>query len=286
MRLVNRSTRRFVVTEVGQEVYRHARAMLAQADAALEAVEFARAEPRGLLKVSCPVALAQSALAPLLPQFLVQFPPVRLQLDVSNRRVDVLSEGFDVALRVRSQPERRGRPRDAHLSPGRRIPGGKSCLSRARRAADEPGTARRAPDARLRGRVRAAVPGSWWARRASVVRGTQRRAWCATTSSCCAPRCSPASASRGCRRAWCARICAAARCCACCRMEHSAGRPARRVPEPPRHAAGGARLHRFPGRAHARDAVSAAAQVHGALQGCARQRLNPRRTPGTRVRAP
>ncbi len=104
VRLVNRSTRRFVVTPVGREVYQHATAMLAEADAALEAVEFARAEPRGVLKVACPVALAQSSLAPVLPQFLAKFPQVRLQLEVSNRRVDVLSEGIDVALRVRSQP--------------------------------------------------------------------------------------------------------------------------------------------------------------------------------------
>jgi DNA-binding transcriptional LysR family regulator len=104
VRLVNRSTRRFAVTEVGQEVYRHATAMLAEADAAVEAVEFARAEPRGTIKVSCPVALAQSALATILPEFLSRFPAVRLQLHVSNRRVDVVSEGFDVALRVRSQP--------------------------------------------------------------------------------------------------------------------------------------------------------------------------------------
>jgi DNA-binding transcriptional LysR family regulator len=103
VRLVNRSTRRFVVTAVGREVYRHAAAMLAEADAALEAVEFARAEPRGTLKVACPVALAQ-ALAPVLPQFLAKFPQVRLQLQVSNRRVDVVSEGIDVALRVRAQP--------------------------------------------------------------------------------------------------------------------------------------------------------------------------------------
>ena len=103
VRLVNRSTRRFVVTAVGREVHRHAAAMLAEADAALEAVEFARAEPRGTLKVACPVALAQ-ALAPVLPQFLTQFLQVRLQLLVSNRRVDVLSEGIDVALRVRAQP--------------------------------------------------------------------------------------------------------------------------------------------------------------------------------------
>ena len=104
VRLINRSTRRFAVTEVGQAVYRHARAMLAEADAAVEAVEFARAEPRGALKASCPVALAQSALAHVLPDFLAQYPAVRLQLHVSNRRVDVLNEGFDVALRVRTRP--------------------------------------------------------------------------------------------------------------------------------------------------------------------------------------
>jgi DNA-binding transcriptional LysR family regulator len=104
VRLVNRSTRRFVVTEVGQEVYRHAMAMLAEADAALEAVEFARAEPRGTVKASAPVGLAQSVLAAILPDFLVKYPAIRLQLHVSNRRVDVVTEGFDVALRVRAQP--------------------------------------------------------------------------------------------------------------------------------------------------------------------------------------
>jgi DNA-binding transcriptional LysR family regulator len=104
VRLVNRSTRRFAITEVGQEVYRHATAMLAEADAALEAVEFARAEPRGTIRVSCPVALAQSALATMLPDFLTKYPAVRLQMHVSNRRVDVVREGFDMALRVRTQP--------------------------------------------------------------------------------------------------------------------------------------------------------------------------------------
>jgi DNA-binding transcriptional LysR family regulator len=104
IRLVNRSTRRFAVTEVGQEVYRHATAMLAEADAALEAVEFAHAEPRGTIRASCPVALAQSALASMLPEFLTKYPAVRLQMHVSNRRVDVVREGFDVALRVRTQP--------------------------------------------------------------------------------------------------------------------------------------------------------------------------------------
>jgi DNA-binding transcriptional LysR family regulator len=104
VRLVQRSTRRFAVTEVGQDVYRHAQAMLAEAEAAAEAVELARAEPRGILKVSCPLALAQTPLAHLVPEFLARHPRVGLRLHVSNRRVDVLNEGFDAALRVRTRP--------------------------------------------------------------------------------------------------------------------------------------------------------------------------------------
>ncbi len=104
VRLVNRSTRRFVVTDVGHEVYRHATAMLTEADAALEVVEFARAKPCGTIRASCPVALAQSSLAPILPAFLEAYPAIRIELHVSNRRVDVLAESFDVALRVRTKP--------------------------------------------------------------------------------------------------------------------------------------------------------------------------------------
>jgi DNA-binding transcriptional LysR family regulator len=104
VRLVHRSTRRFAVTDVGHEVYGHALAMLAEADAAVEAVEFARAEPRGIVKASCPVALAQTALARILPEFMARHPRVKLMLHVSNRRVDVVTEGFDAALRVRTHP--------------------------------------------------------------------------------------------------------------------------------------------------------------------------------------
>ncbi len=103
VRLVNRSTRRFAVTEVGQEVHRHALAMLAEADAALQAVELARAEPRGVIKVSCPVSLAQTVLAGIVPEFLQRYPAVRVLLHTSNRRVDLINEGFDVSLRVRTR---------------------------------------------------------------------------------------------------------------------------------------------------------------------------------------
>lgn len=104
VRLLQRSTRRFVVSEIGQQLYLRCEAMLAEAEAALEVAASARAEPRGRIRVACPVAVAAGMLAPVLPRFLARYPQVRLQLEVSNRRVDLLGEGFDVALRVRGTP--------------------------------------------------------------------------------------------------------------------------------------------------------------------------------------
>jgi DNA-binding transcriptional LysR family regulator len=104
VRLVNRSTRRFVVTEVGEDVQRHALAMLAEADAALEAVEFARSEPRGTIKASCPISVVQTVMPEILVDFLERYPSVRMQLHSTNRRVDVINEGFDLSLRVRNKP--------------------------------------------------------------------------------------------------------------------------------------------------------------------------------------
>jgi len=103
VRLLQRSTRRFAVTDVGLSVHRHAQTMLAEAQAAHEVVQRLSAEPRGVVRVSVPVSLAQMQLPRLLPTFLEHYPKVRLQLNVSNRRVDIISEGVDVALRVRSR---------------------------------------------------------------------------------------------------------------------------------------------------------------------------------------
>jgi DNA-binding transcriptional LysR family regulator len=100
-RLLQRSTRRFAVTDIGQQVYRHAQSMRLEAQAAREAVDQLSATPRGLVRLSCPVALAQQQIAAILPDFLRRYPAVRVQLLVSNRPVDVIGEGIDVALRVR-----------------------------------------------------------------------------------------------------------------------------------------------------------------------------------------
>ena len=103
VRLLQRSTRRFAVTDVGQSVYRHAQSMLAEATAAREVVDRLSAEPRGLVRVSVPVGLAQQQVPQLLPEFLARYPQVRVQMHVSNRRVDVINEGFDIAIRVRNK---------------------------------------------------------------------------------------------------------------------------------------------------------------------------------------
>lgn len=103
VRLLQRSTRRFAVTDVGNSVYRHALTMLAEAQAAREVVDRLSAEPRGVVRVSIPVGLAQEQMPQLLPEFLARYPQVRLQVHVSNRKVDLINEGFDVALRVRAR---------------------------------------------------------------------------------------------------------------------------------------------------------------------------------------
>ncbi len=103
VRLLQRSTRRFAVTDVGQSVHRHAQSMLAEATAAREVVDRLSAEPRGVVKASVPVGVAQQLMPKLLPEFLARYPEVRVQMHVSNRRVDVINEGFDVAIRVRTR---------------------------------------------------------------------------------------------------------------------------------------------------------------------------------------
>lgn len=104
VRLVHRSTRHFSVTEIGQTFYAHCKAMLVEAEAAEEAIEVTRSEPRGIVRITCPVSLLDTLVAPMLADFMVEYPRVELHLESTNRRVDVISEGVDVALRVRPPP--------------------------------------------------------------------------------------------------------------------------------------------------------------------------------------
>ena len=103
VRLLQRTTRRFVVTEVGERFYVHCRAVLEEAQAAQDAVDELRAEPRGVVRLSCPVSLTQTVLAYVLPDFLARYPKMQVRVLSSNRRVDVIGEGYDLAIRVRTR---------------------------------------------------------------------------------------------------------------------------------------------------------------------------------------
>ena len=102
VRLLDRTTRGLGLTQVGQQVFEHARAAVIEAEAAEEAALRMQSEPRGLVRVSCPLGL-QGAIAGPLPSFLAAHPQLRIQCVATNRRVDLIHEGIDVAIRVRER---------------------------------------------------------------------------------------------------------------------------------------------------------------------------------------
>jgi DNA-binding transcriptional LysR family regulator len=104
VRLIQRSTRRFAVTDIGQDYYRHCLAMLVEANAAQEVIDRVSAQPQGTVRISCPTALLDHPVGAMLARFLARCPRVVMQLDSTNRRVDVIGEGFDIAIRVRFPP--------------------------------------------------------------------------------------------------------------------------------------------------------------------------------------
>jgi DNA-binding transcriptional LysR family regulator len=104
VRLLQRTTRRVTVTEIGQTYYQHCAALEAEALAAQEAIDRTRSAPQGTVRISCPISLMNGSISPLLAKFLAENPLVRVYVDMTNRRVDIVEEGFDLAIRVRRLP--------------------------------------------------------------------------------------------------------------------------------------------------------------------------------------
>jgi DNA-binding transcriptional LysR family regulator len=101
VRLLQRSTRRLALTEAGQAFYEHCAAMIVEADAAREAVEQLRSEPSGTVRMTCPVSMAQFYVARIVADYMRQFPKVRVELDATDRVVNLVDERVDLALRAR-----------------------------------------------------------------------------------------------------------------------------------------------------------------------------------------
>ncbi|WP_374583053.1 LysR substrate-binding domain-containing protein [Pseudoduganella sp.] len=104
VRLIQRTSRRFTVTELGQDFYRHASAMLIEADAAEDVVKGRLAEPSGTVRITASVPTAQTVLARVLAQVALEYPKVFVSVHVSDRFVDMVQEGFDIAVRDHFAP--------------------------------------------------------------------------------------------------------------------------------------------------------------------------------------
>jgi DNA-binding transcriptional LysR family regulator len=103
-KLLLRTTRRFGVTEAGRGYAMHCRAMLTEAAAAEESIALTLSEPRGVIRMTCPVALLSTRVGEMVADFMALYPRVELHLEETNRKVDVVGEGIDLAIRVRPPP--------------------------------------------------------------------------------------------------------------------------------------------------------------------------------------
>jgi len=100
VRLLERSTRRIHLTEIGEIYFRHCQRVIEEVEHAELSVNQMLEGPRGLLRISASVTSGQQLLSPVLSEYLLQYPEVQLQLELSNRRIDLIEEGFDLAIRI------------------------------------------------------------------------------------------------------------------------------------------------------------------------------------------
>lgn len=101
--LIQRSTRHFKVTPLGQEFFAECSKVIEQADNAQNVLLLQKAEPQGLIKISCPPAMMEHQIRPLLHRFLKDYPKVSIEMELSSRRADVLHDDIDLAIRTSFQ---------------------------------------------------------------------------------------------------------------------------------------------------------------------------------------
>ncbi len=102
-RLLQRSTRRLVLTEFGERILEYARRLLEETEAASALAQHRQLTPQGVLRISLPPEFYDLSFVSVLAEFTEQYPDVRLELDLSARRVDLVAERFDVAVRAATQ---------------------------------------------------------------------------------------------------------------------------------------------------------------------------------------
>jgi DNA-binding transcriptional LysR family regulator len=103
-RLIHRTSRSFSLTELGRDFFEHARASVIEAENAENIVRTRLGEPSGIVRLTTSVPTAQFTLAPLLDALTQRYPKLLLSLHVTDRFVDIVQEGFDIAIRSHQQP--------------------------------------------------------------------------------------------------------------------------------------------------------------------------------------
>ncbi|AIR71133.1 LysR family transcriptional regulator [Dickeya fangzhongdai] len=105
LRLLHRTTRRIELTESGQIYYERCRRIVEEAQLAHEQLGEILAQPSGVLRASLPVDFAITYMAPLMVEFAAQYPGITFEFDLTPRRVDLVAEPFDVAIRIGEQKD-------------------------------------------------------------------------------------------------------------------------------------------------------------------------------------
>ena len=105
LQLLNRTTRRVELTEAGRRYFERVKPIMEEARRIHDELSGMLVRPYGVLRVSLPVDFSYEFLAPLLPEFAAQYPEIRLEMDVTPRKVDLIGEPFDLVIRAGEQPD-------------------------------------------------------------------------------------------------------------------------------------------------------------------------------------